>query len=349
MDNKEINVSADHDKLLNLAGRIYDLDKRVYDEIGSNLGRVFDGDRDRMIDEIVSLFLDKKQSHELRSDLALISNMARSIKDKRIHKEVMTEYDQIIKAIDRAELQSDTIEVIDKYVAGLNTLVMKKRFLEGQHLIICISRSYGSGGDDIGFNVSDKLEIDYYDAEIFKTVLKRLEAEKDGLQDIRQMKAGNIKKEAKNPGLARDEKFSLREKLSKINRYHGLPIRDAVFFNQSEILCDMARKQDFVVMGRCADMILTNNCIPHISIFITAPMEQRVRRIMEMNHVDKKTAIRQIKEVDRAHASYYKYYTGRRWGFAGNYDLSVNSASYGIKGSADFILSVLKANGIEKM
>jgi hypothetical protein len=37
MDNKEINVSADHDKLLNLAGRIYDLDKRVYDEIGSNL------------------------------------------------------------------------------------------------------------------------------------------------------------------------------------------------------------------------------------------------------------------------------------------------------------------------
>ena len=114
MDNKEINVSADHDKLLNLAGRIYDLDKRVYDEIGSNLGRVFDGDRDRMIDEIVSLFLDKKLSHELRSGLALISNMARSIKDKRIHKEVMTEYDQIIKAIDRAELQSDTFQLLQQ-------------------------------------------------------------------------------------------------------------------------------------------------------------------------------------------------------------------------------------------
>ncbi len=36
-------------------------------------------------------------------------------------------------------------------------------------------------------------------------------------------------------------------------------------------------------MGRCADVILTNNHIPHISIFITAPFEQRVRRAMELH------------------------------------------------------------------
>ena len=34
-------------------------------------------------------------------------------------------------------------------------------------------------------------------------------------------------------------------------------------------------------MGRCADVILTNNHIPHISIFITAPFERRVQRAME--------------------------------------------------------------------
>ena len=351
MDEKVlINEYADeHKKMRALAGRIYDLDKRVYEEIGSNLGRVFTGDRDRTIDNIIKMFADTKESHILRSDLALISNMARSIRNKKVHKAVMTEYDEIVKTIDKLKLNSDKVEIIDKYIAGLNTLVMKKRFLEGQHLIICISRSYGSGGDDIGFGVSDNLEIDYYDAEIFKTVLKRLEAEKDGLIDASQMKISSASKLAKNnPGLARDEHFSLKEKISKLNRYHGLSIRDAVFFNQSEILCDMARKQDFVVMGRCADVILTNNCIPHISIFITAPLMQRVQRIMELNHVDKKTALRQVREVDRAHASYYKYYTGRRWGQAGNYDLSVNSASYGIKGSVDFILNVLKVNGIEK-
>ena len=53
-------------------------------------------------------------------------------------------------------------------------------------------------------------------------------------------------------------------------KYHGLPVQDAIFFNQSDLICDMAKKEDFIVMGRCADVILTNNHIPHISIFITA-------------------------------------------------------------------------------
>ncbi len=355
LNENELEVKERLELMRTLAGRIYDLDRRVYDEIGSNLGRVFNGERDIIVDEIVDMLRDTKRSHILRSDLALIANMARSIRNKQIHKEVMTEYDTIVKTIEREKLHSEKVEVIDKYIAGLNTLVMKKRFLEGQHLIICISRSYGSAGDDIGFALSDHLEIDYYDAEIFKTVIKRLEAEKDQVDDITRMKLGTsdnqkkaaAKKEEKNPGMSGMESFSIKEKVSKLNRYHGLPIRDAIFFKQSEVLCDMAKKQDFVVMGRCADQILTNNCIPHISIFITAPKEQRIQRIMEMNHVDKKTAIRQMKEVDRAHAQYYSYYTGRRWGEARNYDLCVNSASYGVKGSVDFILSVLKGNGIE--
>lgn len=45
----------------------------------------------------------------------------------------------------------------------------------------------------------------------------------------------------------------------------------------------MARHEDFIVMGRCADVILTNNHIPHISIFITAPFEQRLRRAMKIH------------------------------------------------------------------
>ena len=150
LNENEIEIKEQLELMKNLAGRIYDLDKRVYDEIGSNLGRVFSGDRDIIIDEIVGMFRDTKRSHILRSDLALIANMARSIRNKQIHREVMTEYDSIVKTIEKEKLQSDKVEVIDKYLAGLNTLVMKKRFLEGQHLIICISRSYGSAGDDIG-------------------------------------------------------------------------------------------------------------------------------------------------------------------------------------------------------
>lgn len=344
-----INETASPKKydLKELAERIYELDKRVYEEIGSSLGRVFNGNKDIMVDEIYDNFQNTKDAHYLRSALALISNMARSIENKKVHKEVLTEYNYIINAVDEVSFTIEHADIKDDNLLGVNTFMMKKRFDSGEHLIICISRSYGAAGDEIGFSLSDKLKIDYYDAEIFKSVLKRLEAEKDGVSDIRPMKAGVETFRAKNPGIGQlRQEFTLKEKIKKWYRYHGLPIRDAIYFNQSALLHDLAKKHDFVVMGRCADRILLNSNIPHISIYITAPLKQRIHRIMEINHVNRKTAIKQIREVDKEHSSYYYYYTGKKWGDAINYDLSINSASYGIKGSVDFILSVLNANGI---
>lgn len=40
-------------------------------------------------------------------------------------------------------------------------------------------------------------------------------------------------------------------------------------------------------------------------------------------------------------ASYYRYYTGRKWGNAGNYDLCLNSSAYGVEGTVDLILQIL--------
>lgn len=79
----------------------------------------------------------------------------------------------------------------------------------------------------------------------------------------------------------------------------------------------MAAKEDFIVMGRCADVILTNNRIPHVSIYITAPFEQRVNRIMRMNSsMTEKQVRRLVRKMDQEHTRYYKFYTGRRWGNA---------------------------------
>lgn len=50
-------------------------------------------------------------------------------------------------------------------------------------MVICISRTQGSSGNDIGFELVDNLKIKYYDAEIFDQVLKRLEADKESVSD----------------------------------------------------------------------------------------------------------------------------------------------------------------------
>ena len=120
-------------------------------------------------------------------------------------------------------------------------------------------------------------------------------------------------------------------------KYHGLPVQDAIFFNQSDLICDMAKHEDFIVMGRCADVVLTNHRIPHISIFITASFEQRVHRMMVLHNLNYKQAAHLLVKLDARHAKYYFDYTGKKWGDAVNYDLCINSASYGIEESVELI------------
>ena len=184
--------------------------------------------------------------------------------------------------------------------------------------------------------------MNYYDAEIFSEVLKRLEAEKDAVQD----RAGydHVMKPGDAPrAFEAAARMTIRERIRQFSRYHGLSKRDAVFFNQSDLICDMAKREDFIVMGRCADQILTNNRIPHVSIFITAPLEQRIRRIMQIHSEMPLKQVRQtVKKADRQHTRYYHYFTGKKWGDAVNYDLCINSAAYGIHRSVDFILKMLE-------
>jgi hypothetical protein len=322
-----------------LANRIYDLDQMVYSSLGSALGHVFNRDRDKAVSEMVALMQDANGEHALRSRLALISNMARTIPDKELHKKAMTEYDLILKDLRDIPHGIGNLPLLDKDQANLNELYLKNRFPEGQHLIICISRSFGSAGNDIGFLLADKLQINYYDAEIFSSVMKRLEAAQDHVSDYSDMNEQSLDLLVKPNSPKEHESFSQRVK--RTYRYHGLNTRDAFFFNQSDLLCDLAKKRDFVVMGRCADRIFTSNAIPHVSIFITAPLELRVQRVMRLNHIDHWQALRLVRKIDHTHASYYRYYTGRKWGNAGNYDLCLNSSAYGVEGTVDLILQIL--------
>jgi cytidylate kinase len=137
------------------------------------------------------------------------------------------------------------------------------------------------------------------------------------------------------------ESKTLKQRFREFSRYHGLPREDAVFFNQSDLLCEMAQREDFIIMGRCADVILTNHGIPHVSIFINAPFELRARRVMSVDDLNYKEACKLLHKLDRRHRHYYEFYTGREWGNNVNYDLCINSASYGIEGSVQLIERII--------
>lgn len=313
-----------------IAKRIYKLDKDVYECLGSSLGRTFTGDEASCIEELTRLLITRPHGHELQSEFALIGNMARTIKDKDDHRRMMTEYNEILQLLLAIPKGFGSVDILNENMAALNTSNLRQKFSPDDHLIICIGRRHGSAGTDIGFALADKLKINYYDAEIFKRVLKRLDAEKEGFAD-----EGNYDEEFRNNMANKEPKKE--SFLQNFRKYHGLPVQDAIFFNQSDLICEMAKKEDFIVMGRCADVVLTNHRIPHISIFITASFDQRVHRMMELHNLNYKQAAHLLQKLDKKHESYYHTYTGKKWGDAVNYDLCINSASYGIEESVELI------------
>ena len=304
-------MQENKNKYYDIAERIYDLDGEVYECVGSSLGRTFTGDKRACVDNLVMLMRTKPQGHLLRSELALISNMARTIRKDEDRSRLMKKYDEILKEIAELPASFGKVEILDENRAKLNTANLRQKFSKDDHLIICIGRTQGSAGNDIGFALADALRINYYDAEIFNEVLRRLDAEKDSVTDVADLGTDLI--ENKYQGSGR----TIKERLKDFDRYHVLTREDAIFFNQSDLIC---------------------------KIFITAPFEQRVHRIMEVNDLDQKKAVRLLKKLDRQHARYYNYYTGQKWGDAMNYDICFNSASYGIEESVDIIERMLNQN-----
>ena len=87
------------EKCRELATRLYELDGEVYESVGSSLGRTFTGDREGTIRNLSALMYTKPDGHLLRSEMALISNMARTIKDKEEKSRLMKKYDEIFQEI----------------------------------------------------------------------------------------------------------------------------------------------------------------------------------------------------------------------------------------------------------
>ena len=88
-----------NDRYIEIAGRIYDLDEKVYKILGSSLGRVFSSNRKHCVEDMAKRMQVLSEVHIVRSELALISNMARTIPDKAVRKQIMREYDEVLQQV----------------------------------------------------------------------------------------------------------------------------------------------------------------------------------------------------------------------------------------------------------
>lgn len=163
------------------------------------------------------------------------------------------------------------------------------------NLIISISRQHGTNGKEIARLVADKLNIPFYDKE-------------------------EIKEFAINNNLVESD---YTEK-DLYDNYLSLDVNKDAIINQKMVIEKIAEQNSAVIVGRSADYILRNN--PNlIKIFIYAPMNYRIKNIMNNYNDTEKDAKKHILESDKLRANYYSVIANQTWGNKNNYDLCLDS------------------------
>ena len=96
-----------------------------------------------------------------------------------------------------------------------------------------------------------------------------------------------------------------------------------------------------ILVGRCADYVLRDHDNV-LNVFVRAPEEDRMERIIEYNHVDPMKAEEILKKTDKQRASYYNYYATGSWGDVNNYHLCLDSGVLGYSGCVEVILKAVE-------
>ena len=197
--------------------------------------------------------------------------------------------------------------------------------------IITIGRQYGSNGKEIGKRIAEKLNIAFYDKELLKRAAKESGMCEEVFHDFDEKPTNSFL-------------YSLvMDPYAAFNFQAGtmeVPLNHKVFLAAFDTIKKIADQESCVIVGRCADYALENydNCL---NVFIYSSMDERIKVISERMGVKPEKAKDMIIKADKQRSSYYNYYTTKKWGATGSYDICINSDLLGIDGTVDLIIEIL--------
>lgn len=197
--------------------------------------------------------------------------------------------------------------------------------------VINLGRQLGSGGRDIARLLSEQFGIAYYDKEILS-----LAAAETGL-------GPNVfERSDERKSFFRSVMHVVQPFIGGGGDFYGNQLSDENLFTlQSRVMQKVAAERSCVFVGRVADYILRHHP-RHVNIFVSANSDDRIKRVMERENVDKRTARNLIEDSDEARADYYNFYSSGTWGQADTYHLCINSSALGIEGTAALIADFVR-------
>ena len=177
--------------------------------------------------------------------------------------------------------------------------------------VIAIGRQFGSGGHDIGKILAEKLGYDFYDAEIIQMTAGTTGYTPEFIKKNEEIMTNSLIYDLVNQMYLNAD---MQDEAPK----------DKIFEAECQVVRNLAKKGNCVIVGRCADYVLRNsgNCL---KVFFSAPLMSRIRRVAQRQNISEGEAKATVQKNEKLRADNYRYYTRRMWGAAGNFDLSLNT------------------------
>lgn len=204
--------------------------------------------------------------------------------------------------------------------------------MEMKNVVITIARQYGSGGKTIGEMLSNDVGIHYYNKELMK-----LASEDSGINEALFVKADET---VKNTSLFKIAKRVYQGELIPPEK-DEFTSNNNLFNYQAKIIKELAKEESCIIIGRCADYVL-KDFDNVLSVFIHAPADFCLEQAALKHSMNTRELVKFIEKTDKRRADYYKYYTGREWTDARNYDLCLNSSKLGFDRCVEEIKAYIK-------
>lgn len=193
--------------------------------------------------------------------------------------------------------------------------------------IIVIGREFGSGGRTIGRKLASRLGISYYDKELLSEAAESLGYSPEIF----------VHADERRPSPLR----SLLQGVYGIaDNFHTTSMSgERLYHAQSLVIQKICAMGSCVIVGRTADHVMRNH--PGlVSVFLHAPIEKRVANIMARRDAMTADKAEELaRKYDHDREGYYNYFTGRPWGKASNYHLTIDSSSV----SEDDVVGIIAA------
>jgi cytidylate kinase len=199
--------------------------------------------------------------------------------------------------------------------------------------VVTIRGQFGSGAPEIGRLIAELLHADFIDREIIAKVAERLSASNQEVA-AKEIPTGSL--------MARIAEALGRSGLA-LEKGPYLPtwemqLDDALYLSGLEsIVTELAANQPVVIQGRGSQYIL-KGYPESFHILTIAPLELRVKRVMETLQLDHESAEMQISRIDDSRREFIKKYFGANQDDPLDYNLVINTEHFTFENAASIVV-----------